>query len=236
MERERGIGGRKPIPVEYRSVAFADKDYIVGIVQKTDGSRVPFLFDADDEKEVITRSWHLAVRDKYVASSLTTTEEEKKSLYLHNLVMDKLVFEGKGANETIDHISGNGLDNRKANLRLTSQSLQNHNTKTRKRVSTRIPSTVYPSTIPRNIWYIPPRAAHGERFAVEIKGIPGHADIVWKTSSSKKIKIQEKLDQAIKKRAELFEMYPILKEHARETEIAGRLKMEFQAIVSLVGC
>ena len=234
MEKERGIGGRKAIPVEYRSVKFADKDYVVGIIQRRDGSRTPFLFDADNEKDIKERNWHLAVRDKYVASTLTTTEEEKKSLYLHNLVMDKLVFEGKGSTETIDHISGNGLDNRKSNLRLTSQSLQNHNTKTRDRVSTKIPSTIDPSTIPRNVWYIPSHGAHGERFAVEIKGIPGHADIVWKTSSSKKLKIQEKLDQAIKKRAELFENYPILKEHARETDLALKLEEEFQTIVGSI--
>jgi hypothetical protein len=233
MEKERGIGGRKPIEVEYISITYNEKNYVVGLIQKCDGTKLPFVFDQEDEICVKTRNWHSAVRDTYVASSLTTTDEAKKAMYLHNLVMNKLDFEGKGSVESVDHIDGNGFDNRKANLRIVNQSFQNRNTKNRVRKSTKVPDTIDPKTIPRNIWYMPANGSHGERFVVEIKGIPECADFEWKSSSSKKLTTEEKLAQAIQKRNEIFEGYPILKEHMRETEKAAELQREFEAIVSL---
>jgi hypothetical protein len=125
MEKERGVGGRKTIPIEYRYISYNTNNYTVGIVEKRDGSKIPFVIDSDDQEKIKDRGWHLAVRDKYIASAFTTTDDGRKSLYLHNLIMNKLEFEGKGATETVDHINGNGLDNRKNNLRIVTQSLQN---------------------------------------------------------------------------------------------------------------
>jgi hypothetical protein len=112
-------------------------------------------------------------------------------------------------------------------------SLQNINTKTRIRTTTKLPDSIDPASIPRNIWYIPPNGSHGERFAVEIKGIPDQEDIIWKTSSSKKFTLQEKLNQAIAKRNEIYDKSPILKEFSRSTERAIELQTEFDAIISL---
>jgi hypothetical protein len=55
-------------------------------------------------------------------------DKKRKTLYLHNFIMNRLTFDGKGSTETVDHINGNGFDNRKVNLRIISQSLQNMNT------------------------------------------------------------------------------------------------------------
>ena len=50
--------------------------------------------------------------------------------------MNKLTFEGKGQQHTIDHINRIGTDNRKVNLReVTTQTAQNFNQKKRDRIT-----------------------------------------------------------------------------------------------------
>ena len=72
--------------------------------------------------------------------------------------MNKLTFEGKGQQHSVDHINRVGRDNRKENLRMaTSQSAQNFNTKKRER-KIELPEDcdITPDMIPRNIWYMKP--------------------------------------------------------------------------------
>lgn len=235
MEKKRGIGGRKPEPVTFVDVTYNDHEYVVGIIQKRDSDlRVPFIIDKEDKERVLTRHWHSAVRDTYISSCFVSDEDgSKKSLYLHNFIMNKTDFLGKGATSSIDHINGIGTDNRKENLREVCQSMQNFNTKQRERKTDKLPLSIDAADIPRNIWYIPPNGGHAERFAVEIKGIPEIGDILWKTSSSKKLTIKEKLAQAIEKRKELFDTYPILKEYERSSERSLQLKKEFEEIITM---
>lgn len=233
VEKERGIGGRKPVEIKYSSVIYNGFAYIIGQINKLDGTTVKFVFDSEDETKVKSRSWHSSVRDSYISSAFVTSDGDRKSLYLHNFILGK-DFEGKGSLLTVDHINGIGFDNRKSNLRIIDQSLQNYNTRNRARKTTKLPKEIDPASIPRNIWYIPPNGGHGDRFAVEIKGIPDVGDIVWRSSSSKTMTAQEKLEQAIQKRREYFDTYPILKEFSRESKEALRLKKEFEEIIALV--
>jgi len=118
--------------------------------------------------------------------------------------MNKLTFEGKGQLESVDHINRDGLDNRKNNLRIVTQSVQNINQKKKPRTAT-LPEGI--SELPRHIWYIKPNGLHGDRFCVEIKS----EKIIWKTTSSKSVSIQEKFDSALKKLNELYEIHSHLK-------------------------
>lgn len=79
------------------------------------GIRAYALLDADDFERFGDLRWHLGSRWGYVA--------RRRHKYLHRLIL------GLDADDArrVDHINGNPLDNRKANLRLatTAQNAQN---------------------------------------------------------------------------------------------------------------
>ena len=74
------------------------------------------MIDKEDKEKTIGRSWH-AMTVGYIGSPYKT-EGVLKELYLHNLVMNRLEFDGKGSTETVDHINGNSSDNSLENLRM----------------------------------------------------------------------------------------------------------------------
>ena len=222
--------GRPPNPIEYTDVPFTNgQTYTVGKVKFKD-SYIYFVIDVEDKEKVQIKNWHV-VTGAYIGCYYHH-EGKKKTLYLHNFLLDRRQFEGKGQTTTIDHINGIGYDNRRCNLREVNQSLQNMNTKDRARTSTRFPEGFDSSQIPRNIWYIPPSGSHGERFAVEFKGIPGVEDILWKTTSSKLVTTRVKLDLAILKKEEILQMYPQIVEHSRASDASHVLKEEYTQLVT----
>ena len=229
MEDERGIGGRKPNPLTWCCVNYNTKCYYVCKTIKEDGSYAPFVIDSDDYDKVKDRSWH-CMNNGYVGSHYKTGGVHK-TLYMHNLIMNKLTFDGKGATESVDHINGIGTDNRKANLRIVSQSQQNRNTSARVRTTEKLPSDINPISIPRNVWYIPASGSHGDRFAVEIKGVPGIGTLFWRTTASTKKSTQEKLELAKAKRIELFATYEVLRDHERESDLSQILLAEYEHII-----
>jgi glucose dehydrogenase len=117
--------------------------------------------------------------------------------------MNRVVFPGKGAKMSIDHINRDGLDNRKENLRLVTQSEQNINRKPKARSA--IPEGIL--EIPTHIWYIKANGAHGDRFGIDLKT----EKIKWKGTSSKAISIADKLKQAIEQLQTFYIEYPHLK-------------------------
>ena len=233
MEKSKGIGGRKCIPVRYIDVNYNAVPYVVGEITTSDGRTLNFVIDAEDKKKAQARSWHSAVNNSYVSSTYSAVDGSRKSLYLHNFIMNRLDFDGKGAPITVDHISGNGLDNRKKNLRLCTQSEQNRNTSKRIRKTEKLPKDIRPDEMPTNVWYAPANGYHGDRFIVEIKGITGMEDIVWKTTSSKAVSTRDKLASAIAKRNELIHSNSALYDYVREAEISQALRNEFQEIIEL---
>lgn len=202
-----------------------DKQYVVGKIQHN-GSDIEFIFDREDFENVEKRPWHLS-SGKYIGSTFYLNGGVKLELYLHNLVMNRIAFNGKGARESIDHINRNGLDNRKENLRLITQSQQNINQPKKRRVVV-LPENcgIDPDSIPKHIWYIRPQGQHGDRFAIEFKT----EDICWKGTSSKGVSLKEKLEQAKTKLQEFYQQYPYLNpEH--EAEKIKELNDSFCAIL-----
>ena len=62
---------------------------------------------------------------------------------------------------------------------------------------------------PRHIWYVKANGLHGDRFAIEFKT----ESYVWRTTSSKKVSLNEKLNQAKQKLVECYALYPHLNPH-----------------------
>ncbi len=231
MEVEQRSGyknsGRKPGVIHYRFISYNSKEYVVGTLQ-FNSSDIQFVFDKEDYELVSQRAWHLA-SGQYISSAYACGDGKRRELYLHNLVMGVNLFPGKGAKQSVDHINRNGLDNRKENLRIVSQSQQNINQSKKKRLVT-LPEGcgIQSYEIPKHIWYVAPQGHHGDRFAVELK-----TDVIlWKTTSSKAVSLRQKLDQAKVKLADLYEQYPHVNPEY-ESQTVKELKESFQTIVNL---
>ena len=219
-------GGRSPEMVFYDDVSYNGHDYTVGTLQFK-GDFIHFVFDKEDYEKVAVRPWHFQ-SGKYIGSTVYI-DSIKKELYLHNLVMNRLEYPGKGATESVDHINRNGLDNRKENLRVLTQSQQNINqSKKKRKVVLPDGCGVEPDSIPKHIWYVRANGAHGDRFAIELKT----EGIKWKGTSSKSVSLSDKLVAAKQKLEELYKDYPSLHPGFEETRV-NQLTESFNSILSL---
>ena len=221
--------GRPRVEVIYKDIELNGNKYTVLSILKK-GEEYYSIIDFDDSEQVKKYSWHLT-SDNYVGSTVYR-DKIKKELYLHNLIMNRLTFEGKGQIETVDHINRNPLDNRKKNLRIVSQSEQCLNQKTKER------RIIFPENfpikandIPKHIWYVKANGGHGDRFAIEFKT----ENLLWKGTSSKKIKIEDKLFEAKEKLKEYYTLFPYLnpENQDRKKEI-DNLQKEYEDIIALL--
>jgi hypothetical protein len=228
MSSRVGIGGRLPGLIDYSHVLHRDKEYTVGTLQ-FNGEDKKFVIDKEDFDKIKDRAWHFA-SGNYIANTYYEGPNRiKRELYLHNLVMNRLEHPGKGATESIDHINRNGLDNRKENLRLITQTQQNLNQSKKKRTVT-LPADfpIKPEDIPRHIWYVRANGLHGDRFAIEFKT----ENLVWKSTSSKGVSIQEKLKQAKEKLEEFYIQYPHLNpDNSSRIDEIKKLEQTFNEII-----
>ena len=220
--------GRRPNIIIFVEVNHMDKEYIVGFLT-ANGEEIAFVFDKEEYEKINSRNWHRS-SNMYISSGIIH-DGKKKELYLHNLVMGRMGYNGKGQTETIDHINRNGFDNRKANLRIATQSVQNINQRQRSRAVV-LPEEcgITAEEIPRHIWYIHKNGSHGDRFAIELKS----ENILWKSTSSKVVSTRDKLNEAIAKLNELYLEYPYLDPNNTEkVQEIESLQTSFEEIVAL---
>jgi len=224
---------KKFIKIDNCDVELNNKKYSVCCIKYKEEYKL-FVIDYDKKENVITKAWHFK-SNNYISHSFN-----KKELYLHNFVMDKLTFEGKGQQRTVDHINRHGLDNRLSNLRFVeSQTEQNFNQKLRER-TVELPedSGLKAEDMPKNVWYGKPMDKHGEFFCFELKGLSfvEGGKIIKKSSKSAKISLKDKLDQIkliinnLKK--EYPELQNILLSDDREEDRFTLIK-EYNDIISL---
>lgn len=200
----KSIAGRKPNSIIYKEL----EDCIECTVQFKNNPLL-FFIDKEDLEKVKTRNWHAVTDGKYIGANIRI-EGVIKTLYLHNFVMNKLDFPGKGATQTIDHINRNGLDNRKANLRLVTQTQQNLNQDKRTRWA-ELPEKYKDSQVkiydlPKNVYYVKARGNHGDGFCVEFK--KDGKKIYNPYLRSKVMTIEQKLEKIKELLEKGYEMYP----------------------------
>nr|AEX62827.1 hypothetical protein mv_R622 [Moumouvirus Monve] len=156
--------------------------------------------------------------------------------YLHNEIMDKEHGGGKGQKYTIDHISRNTHDNRKVNLRLVTQTTQNENQKRRERTVV-LPDgcSIDIDEIPKCVYYQKPQSGHGEMFVLELK--KNGVKKCWKSSSSVKKSLEDKLIEIKEILLSVSDEYPELMEDKNiiqnYSDEAIKLIKEFNAIIKL---
>ena len=206
--------------LNYRKVRYKNKYYaVVPIVYKS--NLLPSVLDWDDFRILknIKKTWKCS-RSGFVSCS-HTYNDVTKDVYLHEIVMSiKRKNEGKSKiSRPIIHLNRIGLDNRKDNLIYDIPNKdKNKNIKKKKRII-KLPksSGINPDDIPTYVWYMKPDKTHGERFMIEI------GDIKYKTTSSKKLSLQYKLEEAKlflrqlkKERPELFMEYSMNGDYTKD--------------------
>ena len=228
MEVKNKVG--RPInPIIYKKVDYNDKKYVVGKVSTND-TTVNFIIDDEDYPKIKDLSWHY-ISNAYISHTIPV-DDKRKELYLHNMVMNRIEFPGKGSKQTVDHINRNGLDNRKENLRIVTQSEQNGNQKKKSRTII-LPenSGLTADDIPKHIWMSKANGSHGERFVIEFKT----ENVLWKSTSSKSVYLTDKLHSAKEKLQELYIKYPHLNPDNKEkNDIIQSLTTSYNKIIGLV--
>lgn len=192
------------------------------------GNLVEFLVDAADLPRIQDVCWHFA-SNAYIATSVRVQEvdasgvsiQKKKEVYLHNFLLSP------GPAQAVQHISKNGLDNRRANLRLVEAASAAAQQAKKKRTAA-LPERggIRAEDIPTHIWYVQANGYHRDRFAIEFKT----EGILWKSTSSKNMSLVEKLDQAKAKLEDLYEQYPHL-DPKKEEAAAAALRASFEGIM-----
>lgn len=159
-----------------------------------------------------------------------------KDVYLHEFIM---ALNGNNRKATdrnaVVHINRICLDNRRENLMYDNQEKKtNKNMKKRLR-NTELPenSGIDANEVPTYVWYMKPNGDHNDRFMVKI------GDVSWKTTSSSKVSLRYKLEEAklylrqLKKdRPELFQAYSM---NGDLTKDGLMLSNEYHEIIEKAG-
>ena len=223
--------------ITHKDINYKDKRYTVCYTSFNEDD-ILFLIDFDKKEKVILKKWHYK-DGGYIGNTYYEDDnfKSKREIYLHNFIMNRLTFDGKGQHHTIDHINRIGCDNRLENLRELSQSHQNINQKKRERIC-ELPEEcgINPQDIPKNIYYKKPEGLHGDRFYLEIKFTD--PPFKWFSSSSKKINLKTKLQQAILKLDEYKQEnpeYAELLDTLNNVKQRNDLRKSFNDILQLSG-
>ena len=224
-----GRMGKPANDIRYTHVKYNGKEYTIMKIQYQ-FEYVYSLIDKEDFPKIKDYTWHY-ISSGYISHTIPV-DDTRRELYLHNLVMGRLGFPGKGVKESIDHINRNGLDNRKENLRLLTQTEQNLNQKRKGRTITLPPDCgVKAEEIPKHIWYIKANGHHGDRFGIDLKT----EDIKWKTTSAKNVSLQDKLQAAKDQLKTYYALYPYLNpEHDENALLREALAHSYDEIIKSV--
>jgi hypothetical protein len=183
-----------------------------------------FYFDYDDLEYVTKRV--VDNKQKNITWCMSKNKNRKtfyvvghfginKKYYLHQYIMKyygngcKKIVNGR-ENKTIDHIDRNPLNNRRYNLRLLSIKEQNINVNkpSRRKNSIKLPDGINYEDIPKYVQYTYRKRkvlklGYDECFCIQSHPSQKDKKTIWRTQTSMKVSIQDKLKQVLQKLKEL---------------------------------
>lgn len=216
---------------EYRFVNYNGKQYYVGkYTRKNKDENRLFVIDASDHYKIADKTWYNLQGD-YVGRIIKKNNISQKQ-YLQNVILSHIISRYYSNKYRITHINGCRHDNRKSNLRITSQPIIKN-----KKLNKNIPkkSGITSQEIPKYIHYVKPQSNHGEMFVIEI--IINGKKCIWKSSSSKNISIHDKYAEIKEKLKAIEKIYPEIKKNYSpiyNQHTINSLK-EFNHIIKLSG-
>jgi len=184
---------------QYELVSYRDNQYYVGYIEDTE---TLFVIDESDRGKIENNCSYY----NYVKIG-------------HNYLHRHLIGEPFTGKNYVDHINRITRDNRRKNIRITTQTTQNHNQyKKDRKVELPLECNISPNDLPTHIWLAKGDGEHGDRFVIEIKGLSDKfekGEYVWKSSSSSVYSLRVKLLMTILKLIEVREQYPEIKSITR---------------------
>jgi hypothetical protein len=215
--------------LNYKKIKYKNKNYAVIELNYKDNI-LPIVIDYKfinninnlDKKWYCNKSGFISCKHNY--------NQKLHIVFLHELIMS--LKNKKNINQPIQHINRISIDNRISNLKYVEDT--NINYKKKKR-TVKLPknSGIDPNEIPTYIWYLKENGSHGDRFSVEI------SNIKWKTTSSRKVSLRYKLEEAKKflrdlkkNNSEVFETHSM---NGEFNKIGKNRKKEYIEIIKLAG-
>lgn len=155
-------------------------------------------------------NWY--VNNGYIMCSIPSTKllgNISRFIYMHRYLLNQFKYDGK---ISVDHINQDPTDNRLSNLRLATQSTQNHNQTKKERKFIKLTGFDIEIQLPEYIEYVKEETIKSTRNGEECDSIlPEHFRIVSKylefekhSSKSSKISLKERLADALIKRYNLI--------------------------------
>lgn len=221
------ISKPKPTIIDGAVVTYKEKQYaIVGLRYKL--TMKYFVCDYDDIGLIYDKQWHIS-SGKYVGKNFILSDGTIKEIYIHNYLMN-MPESIIGEKKYVVHINNNTLDNRRANLKIIREDeLQNHKAKRKRTIQLPEDSTIDINEIPRYVSYMKATGHHSDRFTIEMPKL----GIFWKSSSSKKKTLRDKLNETLERITELKTIYP---DHfIEDITLSNSLSTEFEEIMKLAG-
>jgi len=220
------LGGRLPALYTYDIVKLNGKEYAVITIQHKN-NEVRFIIDHCNLTQVLTKSWHLS-SGKYIATHYTLPNGKSKEIYLHNFIKDNCM--NYPEDKIVIYINKNMLDNRVENLRIMEACEYFPSRNNRKRTITLPPDSGFVvDDIPKYVSFMKASGEHGDRFAIEIPQL----NLFQKLSSSKKVLLKDKLEEAKLKLNEIYKTYPHVNPNINDI-VALELNTSFENILQSV--
>lgn len=214
------------------TLEYHNNRYTVCHIMRGD-QKIPILLDKDIFKIIrsLQKRWY--INDKNHIYCV----HNRNIIYLHEVVVklskdtDNENFQGV----PILHINNIHFDNRLENLQFDVPNKDySKNMQKKKRIINLKRYGIDVNQLPTYLWYIKPDNSHGDRFAIEIPN-----EISWRSTSSRKVSLRYKLEEAKKYlrymkqvRSDIFESYSM---NGDLTQVGVRLYKEYRSMVKKAG-